>query len=350
MRVSPSNLRGEPFLWTLGVAACETLRYLEENQIDAKPLLAEAELSRGQLLQHRSGISVASQYRFLDLAAVVTNDSLFGLHLAAEMDLRRAGLLFYLAASSLTVLEALENFARYGATTSEAVQVELSRHKDTTTVTLHPVGHDEFRRQWSEFIALAVIRMLRLLTGRDFAPARMTFAHARNSDLQEVRRLLRCPVEFADVRMSWVLPHSVMELPIKSEDSRLLEILTAHGDDLLTKRRAAVGLLSMVENQLISMLPSGEVQAAAVARQLGMSLRSLTRRLGEEGTAFGEILDRVRNRLALRYLEDDDLSLQQIALLLGYSEIGAFNHAFKRWTGTSPGRARREPSVLASAL
>jgi hypothetical protein len=80
-------------------------------------------------LQERGGVSVASQYRFLELAASETNDSLLGLHLAAEMDLRGAGILFYLAASSATVLEALENLARYVGTTNEALLVEISRHK-----------------------------------------------------------------------------------------------------------------------------------------------------------------------------------------------------------------------------
>src|SRR5215472_7466748 len=89
-----------------------------------------------------------------------------------------------------------------------------------------------------------------------------------------------------------------------------------------------------------SALPSGRVQMAPVAQQLGMSERSFKRHLAQEGTTYGQILDRVRNRLALRYLEDRRMSVQQIAWLLGYSEIGAFNHAFKRWTGTSPGRAR----------
>jgi AraC-like DNA-binding protein len=104
-----------------------------------------------------------------------------------------------------------------------------------------------------------------------------------------------------------------------------------------------------VENQLLSMLPSGRVQKAVVAQQLGMSARSFTRHLAQEGSSFGEVLDRLRNRLALRYLEDKRISLQQTAWLLGYSEIGAFNHAFKRWTGTSPGRARNLPAVSASA-
>ena len=139
-----------------------------------------------------------------------------------------------------------------------------------------------------------------------------------------------------------------MELPITSGDTQLLHILEAHADDLLSERRIATGLQGLVENQLLSMLPSGRAQMAAVAQQLGMSERSFKRHLAHEGTTFGEILDCLRNRLALRYLEDQRISLQQIAWLLGYSEIGAFNHAFKRWTGTSPGRARNLPALPAS--
>jgi AraC-like DNA-binding protein len=138
-------------------------------------------------------------------------------------------------------------------------------------------------------------------------------------------------------------------LPIISEDSRLLRILEAHADELLSERRAAADLRGSVENQLLRLLPSGRVQAAAVAEQLGMSERSFRRRLAEEGTSFGEVLDRLRNRLALRYLEDEHVSLKQVAWLLGYSEPGAFNHAFRRWTGTSPSRARTRSVSLSSA-
>jgi AraC-like DNA-binding protein len=136
-----------------------------------------------------------------------------------------------------------------------------------------------------------------------------------------------------------------MELPIISGDSHLLQILETHADDLLSQRRAAAGLRGLVENQLTSLLPSGRVQAAMIAEQLGMSERTLRRRLIEEGTTFSETLDRLRNSLARRYLEDQRISLQQIAWLLGYSELAAFNHAFKRWFGTSPRKARN-PSAL----
>jgi AraC-like DNA-binding protein len=329
-------------LWTRGVAARETLNYLDRRGIDAQPALIGAGLSRRQLSQDDVGLSVVSQYRFLELAAAEANDSLLGLHVAAEMDLRAVGILFYLAGSSRTVYEALEYLARYSATTNEALVAEISRQKDEVILTIRQVQEfDEPHRQFFELLALWFVRMLHNETNRDFTLLRVTFTHARNADLREVHRLLRCPVDFAQGVDSWVLPQRVMDLPIVSGDSQLLKILTTHADDLLAERHSATGLQSMVASQLASLLPSGESRAAVVARQLGMSPRSLTRHLADEGTTFGDILERLRQRLASRYLADDRMSVQQTAWLLGYSEVGAFNHAYKRWTGTTPRRTRK---------
>ena len=348
--VPRSDAPESSFLWTRGTAARETLRYLDRNGIAAEPLLAKAELSRVQLSKDSDGVSVVSQSRFLELAAIATNDPLLGLHLAAETDLRGFGVLFYLGASSATVAEALELLTRYAATGDEADRFELSRHEDDTVLTNRPVlAFDEPRGQVSEFDALAVIRALGRVTNHDFAPSRITFAHTRNSDLREIHRILRCPVDFACAADSWVFPQSFMELSIVSKDGYLLQILETHADDLLSRRHAGAGLRGLVENQLVGALPSGKAQAAAIAQKLGMSERSFRRRLAEEGATFSEILDRVRNRLALRYLEDQRVSLQQIAWLLGYSELAAFNHAFKRWFGTSPRIARRPSAAPALA-
>src|SRR4029077_13934192 len=97
--VPQSEVADRPLLWTRGVAASETLRYLDKNGVDVEAILSKAQLSRSQLSQGSGGISVASQHRFLEFAAVETNDSLLGLHVAAEMDLRDVGILFYLAAA-----------------------------------------------------------------------------------------------------------------------------------------------------------------------------------------------------------------------------------------------------------
>ena len=139
--------------------------------------MTKAELSRGELSQDSDGVSVAFQCRFLELAAVATNDPLLGLHVAAETDLRGFGVLFYLGASSATVAEALELLARYSGTADEADRFEIARHKDETVLTNRPaLAFDDPRRQVSEFDALAIIKALRTVTNRDFAPSRVTFA------------------------------------------------------------------------------------------------------------------------------------------------------------------------------
>jgi len=71
-----------------------------------------------------------------------------------------------------------------------------------------------------------------------------------------------------------------------------------------------------------------------------MSSRTLSRKLGEEGTSFAEILDQLRAALAKRYLDDETLPVSEIAWLLGYREVSSLTHAFKRWTGITPGEFR----------
>jgi len=147
--VPQSEVPQSPFLWSRGTAARETLRYLDRNGIDAEPLLLKAELSRDQLSPESGGISVASQHRFLELAAIETNDPLLGLRVAAEMDLRDAGILFYLAAASTTVAEALEHLARYAGRANEAVHLEISQHQGETVLAVRPIGeayHDRTTR------------------------------------------------------------------------------------------------------------------------------------------------------------------------------------------------------------
>jgi len=239
--------------------------------------------------------------------------------------------------------------AHYSATTNEALVLEIFRHNDEVMLAIrHVQEFDEPHQQFLELLALWLVRTLHTQTNLDFAPLRVTFTHARDAGQREVHRLLRCPVEFAQTVDSWVLPQRIMDLPIVSGDSYLLRILKVHADELLTERHSVTGFQSMVADQLISLLPSGETRAAAVAQRLNMSTRSFTRQLAKEGTTFGEILERLRRRLATRYLAHDRMSIKQIAWLLGYSEPGAFTHAYKRWTGTTPGRARQnQPPSLA---
>ena len=95
-----------------------------------------------------------------------------------------------------------------------------------------------------------------------------------------------------------------------------------------------------VENAISSMLPHGRVLVEDIALGLGMSKRTLTRKLADEGLNFSEVLEQLRRDLAVRYLHDRKLHVSKIAWLLGFNEVSAFTHAFKRWTGKTPREMR----------
>ena len=99
-------------------------------------------------------------------------------------------------------------------------------------------------------------------------------------------------------------------------------------------------------------LPEREPVVATIAARLHMSARSLQRRLQSEGTSFAEVLSDLRRDMALRYLQDQRISIGEVAFLLGFLDVTAFHRAFKRWTGSTPAEYRRSarsgPQIRAS--
>ena len=95
-----------------------------------------------------------------------------------------------------------------------------------------------------------------------------------------------------------------------------------------------------VEALIEPLLESGPVRIDAVARELGLSRQTLYRRLKDEGVTFEAVLDRVRRRLAIRYVREQGMAVKEAAWRLGFSDPAAFSRAFKRWTGSSPGAKR----------
>jgi AraC-like DNA-binding protein len=95
-----------------------------------------------------------------------------------------------------------------------------------------------------------------------------------------------------------------------------------------------------VENAIAPLLPHGKARAPEIASRLGLSPRTFGRRLAAEGLTFSTVLDELRADLARRYVHDKGLPISKIAWMLGYGEVSAFTHAYKRWTGKTPRAAR----------
>ena len=131
------------------------------------------------------------------------------------------------------------------------------------------------------------------------------------------------------------------ELPVIHADHYLNDLLLKYCEVALADRGACVSQLrTRVENAISSVLPHGRVLVEDVARSLGMSKRTLARKLSDEGLNYSELLEHLRRDLAVHYLNDRKMHVSKIAWLLGFSEVSAFTHAFKRWTGKTPSQMR----------
>ena len=154
-------------------------------------------------------------------------------------------------------------------------------------------------------------------------------------------RFVGTKVEFGADKDELALNLDACELPLIHADTHLNDLLLKYCAAALAGRRGNVSQLrTSVENAISSLLPHGRVLVEDVARTLGMSERTLARKLSEEGLNFTEILQQLRRDLALRYLDDRKLHVSKIAWLLGFNEVSAFTHAFKRWTGKTPRELR----------
>jgi AraC-like DNA-binding protein len=244
-------------------------------------------------------------------------------------------------ASSQTLGDALKRVARYSKITNDAVVVGY-REGNRLIISLSYSGvprHSD--RHQIEFCMFAVLRLCRVLTGQNLVPQHFWISHHRSGANSEMARFVGTKVEFGADKDEFALNLDARELPLIHADTHLNDLLLKYCEVALADRRGDISQLrTRVENAISSLLPHGRVLVEDVARSLGMSERTLARRLSDEGLNFTEILQQLRHDLAVRYLDDRKLHVSKIAWLLGFNEVSAFTHAFKRWTGKTPRQMR----------
>lgn len=315
---------------------------LQDAGIEADSLLSRAGLTLKQIEDRKARVSAESQIRFLELGAEALQDDTLGFHLARDFDLREIGLLYYVAASSRTVAEALSKAERYCHLANEGVSLRFAAKE--MKIALRYVGVDRRSdRHQIEFWLTTIIRINRVLTNRRLVPSQVRVAHRRRTTPADVKSFMGCEIEFGCDVDEIIFPQSTGPTPIESADHYLNDLLVNYCEEALAHRKSrATSLRSSVEHAIAPLLPHREARVEEIARRLGLSHRTLVRRLALEGLTFSGILDEMKIDLAKSYLTDDGLPISQTAWLLGYGEVSAFTHAFKRWTGMTPRQWRAQ--------
>jgi AraC-like DNA-binding protein len=319
---------------------------LQRADVPVAPVLRRVGLTPEVIADPEERLSVRSQITLLDEAAIALQDDCLGFTLACDFDPREIGLLYYVMASSHTLGDALKRVARYSQITNEALVVRYQEgnrliiNLSYSGVPRHSDSHQ------IEFFMFAALRICRVLTGQNLVPQHFSIAHYRSEGTAEMSRFVGTKVEFGADTDEIALNSSARELPVIDADHYLNNLLLKYCEAALADRGAGISQLrTRVENAISSVLPHGRVLVEDVARSLGMSERTLARKLLDEGLNFTEILQQLRRDLAVRYLDDRKLHVSKIAWLLGFAEVSAFTHAFKRWTGKTPSQMRTAASL-----
>jgi AraC-like DNA-binding protein len=307
-----------------------------------KSILAEAGIDPRVLNTTGAMLPFERIATLFERASEVSGDDCLGFRFAQSRDVRDAGLLGYIGLSSPTVLAALRNLERYSRVFSDAIEFQSGELEETGILGWRfRASATVYQRQFTEFSITNVVQTFRALTGRSLIPHQVAFSYPRNAHLKDFDTYFGCSVEFAAPRNHIKFRLSDLHLQLQTADDRLLEVLQENCRDVLSRREVAPpSLIERVERLIVDRLTSGEARLDKVATELGMSSRTLTRRLAELDTSFNDIVDDLRRELALAYLRDSKFSLTEIAFLLGYAEAAGFTTAFKRWTGMTPGQAR----------
>ncbi|HUL72644.1 MAG TPA: AraC family transcriptional regulator ligand-binding domain-containing protein [Vicinamibacterales bacterium] len=262
-----------------------------------------------------------------------------GMRLAQVTPIGAYPLVDYVVLTSETVGQGLEQLARYFRLVAAMVALDFSFEDGRIRATFHgPPSAIAY-----EFaITLSLLHFREETDGRVVVES-VSFEHAPD-DVSEIERVLGCPVRPRASWTGWTMTREAWNLPLRRHDPVLGGVLRHHASDMVRRMPATTGMTSGVRQALASRVAGGDTRVQAVARALAMSVRSLQRRLSDEGCSYQDLVDLMRREAAERYLKDSSLSIAEVGFLLGYSEAAAFHRAFKRWTGLTPLAFRQQRS------
>jgi AraC-like DNA-binding protein len=252
--------------------------------------------------------------------------------LAAETSIGTFELLDYLIVTSETVGEGLRQFARYVVLVAPSLRIDI--HDDQDPIRIEWVGAPSLTFG-IEYSVTLVVRNLRIETEGRVSFESVSFRH-QPDDASEIELVLGCPVRVGAAWSGLSMPRDAWRVPLRRRDPILRRMLESHPRAVPAQLAVTEGLAIGLHRVLTARLARGQPEIDVVARDLGMSSRTLQRRLSQQGLSYQQVLDRVRRETAEKSIADSSLSIGEVAYLVGYSEPAAFHRAFRRWTGTTP--------------
>jgi AraC-like DNA-binding protein len=319
------------------------IRAAEKAGVNPAPLYQLTGLSPGVVPAGDAHLDIERYYQLWERVATELDNPAVSLLAVAESRLEDNELFGFLAISCESLGEAFARTARYRVLYNRGARWELQQEREATRVIWYPWPGDRKRvgvRAAIEFAVLDMCASARQLSRTNVGPLEVRFAHGKAPYAAALQRFFGVAPVFDATLDELVFPPDILATPIASFNSRLRDYFEEQCRQLSTQFAADAPVAVRVRKELMAAMDGGDSSMDAVAARLGMSGRSLHRRLAEEGTRYNDMLDEIRQEFAKRYLARGTVSASEVAYLVGFQSPTAFFRAFKRWTGQTPAAYR----------
>lgn len=314
-------------------------RRLAERGLPLPALLRRAGLPATFFQQDKIFATTAELFALWRAVGEMSPDPAIGMKLEAEPRMERYHPAAVAAVCSKTYRDAIQRMARYKQLTCPE-EIRVSTHGGEATVDF--IYHEAREDEPEVLIDMALAWILSVGqrgTEGQITPLRLELKRAaRHRELLEAH--FGCRVKFKAGRNALVLRKADLERPFVTHNEELLTALGAQLESELESRAGSADVGEQVKKALKRSLAGRRTTLAEIARELGMSTRTLQRRLGDAAVTFQQLLDDTRRELACHYLMQSSVELNETAFLLGYEDANSFFRAFQRWEDTSPGEWR----------
>lgn len=288
-----------------------------------------------------------SSHKYAELLETVARHSNphIGLDLGESLEPRDLGVIGHAMSASATVGDALSVLSRYLYVLSQSNTIRLDIGEDTVVCTYAvTILQPDLVRQDAEMALSWITSIIRELSGKSFRPRLVEFCHSQLKSTGKHHSLFGCDVLFERHNNRIHFSRKVLDYPVLTADKGLFEALVFYLDSQLCLRSEEDDLLAKVRHLISISLGEGLPDLNQIASLLGMSGRTLQRKLRDENLAFADLVDDIRYAIAQDYVSHSEFSLTDISLMLGYGELSSFSRAFKRWAGNSPESVRKSLS------
>lgn len=310
---------------------------------DVEAFLNSHGLHSALLKQPEARITAKQHMELMNAAALLLKDEFFGLHQGRRMEMADLGAVGYVMMHSGTLGEAIKAYQRYHIVVCSGYDIVREEAGEEVVLRLSLEGLDGIvSRHCIEDMMGSLVHMLERLSGIPAKLHTVSFTHASpdSGEFTAYKEVLGVLPDFDAPANEIRFARSVLDYPVMYANEELAAWFEQQAEEVKKKltegQRFTDEVMRWLIDQLRSHLPNLKETAAA----FHMGVRTFQGKLQLEQMNFTQVLALVRKELALRYLGKEEYSISDIAYMLHFSEESAFHHAFKHWTGNTPGQYR----------